>query len=57
MLTAIQIACQTQYTRTGERNMKNRKPYRSKALKEQAKKSATKTKGGFYTSPTKVLYH
>ncbi|HEU4341463.1 MAG TPA: hypothetical protein VFU31_07825 [Candidatus Binatia bacterium] len=35
----------------------NNKPYRTKALKIEAAKTAYKTEGGFWRSPTPVLFH
>lgn len=47
----------TSLTRTGKLDPKNRKPYRTPALKALARKNAEMTKGGFYVSATPVLYH
>jgi len=38
-------------------SLQNKKPYRSKALKIEAAKTAYKTEGGFWRSPTQVLFH
>jgi hypothetical protein len=38
-------------------NMENRKPYRTKAQKAQAKMSAVKNQHGYYNSPAPVSYH
>ena len=57
MLTAIQIACQTRFTRTGERDMRNKKPYRTKGQKKEAKRLAYKTPGGYFRSAAPVSYH
>lgn len=47
----------SQYTLTGVLNMHNRKPFRTKAQKELARKMAEKTKGGYYVSSAPVSYH
>lgn len=39
------------------RNMTNRKPYRSKALKAQAKKNAYVGVDGAFHSNTEVMFH
>jgi hypothetical protein len=39
------------------RNMSNRKPYRSKALKIEAREKAYKGKDGAWRSQTEVLFH
>lgn len=39
------------------RNYNNRKPYRSKELKAQAKKVATKRKDGTWRCEVPVMYH
>ncbi len=57
MLTDTQMICATQKTRTGKRDMKNRKPYRSPQLKADAKADSFKTEGGYYRSYVKRLYH
>lgn len=57
MLTEIQIACQTKFTRIGERDMRNKKPYRTKAQKKVAREVAVKTKGGFFIAAAPVSYH
>jgi len=63
MLTNTQIHYQTQLTRQWsdgpakrDRNMKNRKPYRSKVLKAEARRNAVKVDGR-WVSHTRVLYH
>lgn len=38
-------------------DMENRKPYRTKAQKVQAKLSAVKNQHGYYNSPAPVSYH
>jgi hypothetical protein len=38
-------------------SLQNNKPYRPKALKAEAAKTAYKTEGGFWRSPTQVLFH
>lgn len=53
----IYSVCPTQFTLKGQRNMSNRKPFRSKALKARAKKEAVKTKGGFWTAAVPVQFH
>lgn len=50
------LAFQTRYTRTGERNMLNRKPYRTKAQKELARASVFRHKGAF-CSNAPVSFH
>lgn len=47
----------TQFTRTGERDMVNRKPFRTKAQKKLAKDSARKDKDGTFRSSAPVSYH
>lgn len=42
---------QTQLSTTGEINMSNRKPYRTKALKAEARKKAVKRDNGTWHCP------
>ena len=51
------LACQTQFSRTGERNMVNRKPYRTKARKRLAQESAVKCEDGAWRTDAPVSYH
>ncbi len=51
------MAYATQFTRTGQRDMTNRKPFRTKAQKAVARQMAHKTKGGFWVSGAPVSYH
>lgn len=51
------LAYATQMTRDGKVNMSNRKPYRTKAQKAEARETAYKTKDGYYHSPAPVSYH
>ncbi|MCH6205270.1 MULTISPECIES: hypothetical protein [Brucella] len=46
----------TKYTRTGERDMTNRKPYRTAAQKAEARASA-RLIDGRYVSNAPVTYH
>lgn len=55
-LTPTQIACMTSLTRSGVRNLTNRKPYRTKEQKAEARKRAYKHKGA-WRSPAAVSYH
>jgi hypothetical protein len=56
MLTPTQIACQTDFTRTGKLNMKNRKPYRTAAQKKLAKDKSYKADNGSWRSNAPVSY-
>lgn len=56
MLTAIQLACQTKFTREGVRDMSNRKPYRTKKQKEVARDMAWRH-NGTWVSSAPVSYH
>ena len=47
----------TKLTLTGQRDMKNRKPYRNAAQKAAAKDNSQKCKGGYFVSNTPVSYH
>jgi len=49
-------AYKTKYTRTGERDMTNRKPYRTAAQKSEARQYAL-LKDGRYVSSAPVTYH
>ena len=51
------LSHQTRFTRTGERDLTNRKPYRTPAQKALAKKTARKGKNGAYRSSAPVSYH
>lgn len=55
-LTPIQIVCQTQLTKKGERNMKNRKPFRTAAQKREAQRNAWKIDGRWVSSAN-VSFH
>jgi len=55
-LTETQIACQTQYTKTGQRSMKNGKPFRTKVQKVEAKRLAYKVDGR-WVSTAPVTYN
>lgn len=55
-LTKTQEMCLTQFTKTGELNMKNRKPYRTKEQKKLARKFAV-VEDGRYVSDVPVSYH
>ena len=57
MLTETQMFCQTQKTRTGKRDMKNRKPFRNPVLKAEAKRDCFKTEGGYFRSYVRRQYH
>jgi hypothetical protein len=57
MLTATQIACKTDLTRTGKMNMKNRKPFRTAAQKKLAKDTAYKADNGSWRSTAPVSYN
>lgn len=57
MLTSIQLACQTQFTKTGVLDTRNRKPYRTKVQKAVARRTAQKTAKGYYVSSAPVSYH
>lgn len=48
---------QTDYTRTGKLNMLNRKPYRTKAQKDEARRTARKCDDGAYRSSAPVSFH
>ncbi len=56
MLTATQISCQTDFTRTGKMNMKNRKPFRTASQKKMAKDTAYKADNGSWRSTAPVSY-
>lgn len=47
----------TDKTRTGERNMTNRKPFRTKAQKEEARRTAYKCKDGTWRSDAPTSLH
>ena len=57
MLTDTQLACATQKTRTGNRDNKNKKPFRNAVLKAEAKIDSFKTEGGYYRSYVKRQFH
>lgn len=42
---------QTKFSREGVLDMSNKKPYRTKALKREAREKAVKTKDGHYFCP------
>ncbi len=50
-------AFQTQLSRTGQVNMVNRKPFRTKAQKEQARQSAVKCEDGTWRSTAPTSQH
>jgi hypothetical protein len=47
----------TQFTRTGQHDATNRKPYRTKAQKAQARAQAYRDKYGVWHSPAPVSFH
>ena len=47
----------TKFTREGERDMTNRKPYRTKALKAKAQKQAIQGNDGVWRSNVPTLLH
>ena len=47
----------TKFTREGERDMTNRKPYRTKALKTKARKQAIQGNDGVWRSNVTTLLH
>ena len=47
----------TQFTRTGTRNMQNRKPYRTAQQKELACRTARKCEDGAWRSSAPVSFH
>ena len=51
------FACMTALTRTGKRDMTNRKPFRSKPMKAIAKRMAAKGKDGAFRSAAPVRFH
>ncbi len=57
LLTQTQIACMTGLTRDGQPNMENRKPYRTKAQKAEAKARASKSEDGAYRTIAPRSYH
>jgi hypothetical protein len=56
-MTEPHKAYQTSMTKTGVRDMKNRKPYRTASQKELAKQKARKCEDGAYRSTAPVSYH
>ncbi len=56
-LNQSQIACMTGLTRDGTINMENRKPYRTKAQKAEAKAKAGKSQDGAFRSMVPRSYH
>lgn len=54
---APHLAHQTNTSRGEPINMTNRKPFRSKAQKEAARKDAVRCKDGAYRSTVPVQYH
>ena len=50
------LAQQTGLTRTGKINMLNRKPYRTASQKDEARRTATKVDGAYF-SKAPVTYH
>ncbi len=57
LLNQSQIACMTGATRDGTMNMENRKPYRTKAQKAEAKAKAGKSQDGVFRSIVPRSYH
>ena len=55
--TPAHLACMTALTRTGKRDMQNRKPFRSKPMKAVAKRMAAKGKDGAFRSTVPVRFH
>lgn len=55
--TAPHLAYQTSLSRTGQLNMVNRKPYRTKAQKEEARRLARKDSDGTYRTTAPVSHH
>lgn len=47
----------TQFTKTGNLNMVNRKPFRTKFQKKMARETAYKAKDGAWRSDADVSYH
>ena len=54
-MTKEHHAYATRYTREGVRDMTNRKPFRSKAMKIEARKKATIREDGAWRSPAPTL--
>lgn len=57
MLTDTQIMCQTQLTKEGRLNMKNRKPFRTLKQKAIAKGNYYKTENGNFASSAPVSFN
>ncbi len=57
LLNQSQISCQTALTRTGQINMNNNKPYRTKEQKKLAKHNSRKDGDGAFRSITPVSFH
>lgn len=55
--SAPHLAYRTQMDRTGERNMINRKPYRTAEQKKVARASASKDHDGAYRTTAPVSVH
>ena len=55
-LTRTQIACQTQFTREGHRNMNNRKPFRTADQRKIAREVARKCEDGAFRVPSNVYF-
>lgn len=53
----ITSAYATQFTRTGEHDFTNRKPFRTKSQKRQAKDNAYRDDRGIWHSSAPVSYH
>ena len=53
----VHLAHQTTSSRTGQVDMKNRKPFRTKAQKAIARETASKGADGAYHSNAPVSYH
>lgn len=56
-VTATQMNCMTNLTRTGVLSMQNRKPFRTARQKEEAQRTATKRSDGAWRSDAPVSYH
>ncbi len=55
--TPAHLAHATAFTRTGKRDMKNRKPFRSRPMKAVAKRMARKGGDGVFRSAAPVRFH
>jgi len=57
LLTPTQISCMTKFTRTGEMDMRNAKPFRNKQLKVLANEKANREADGAWRSCIATLVH